>query len=380
MSEFFNSVGEILAGFFSGTGLSIFRIISILVGGLALISVITNIVSNIAVRNRKLDNAAASFITSVVSLFLYIVLAIVLLSMAGLDTSSLITAIAAVAVAIGVGLQDTLSSLTNGILIIFTKPFRQGDYVSIDGAEGTVKEIRLFNTKLTSPENLDVIVPNSSVINTNVINYTAMPVRRIDLYLPIPYGENVQEVQRIIMEVINADERVVKYPIPMSHIWEYKETYMSFLARAWCPTLLFWDVKFDLNDKLYDTLYRNGIRLPFSRMEMRVRPQAKVCEGELGTVSGPLTAPGAEDVSEAAMHECEREAEDELKTEGREIAEETAEIMRETGREIAEDVAGEMKAAGEEIVRKTGEELEGLKKEAATQQAEEEAAGGQGER
>ena len=139
MEEFLRSVADFFAGFFSGTGLAIVKALAALVVGLIVASLIVSLVRSITIKHRRLDNAAASFIISLTRAVLYVLVAIVVLGVAGVNTASLIAAFAAVALAISLGLQDTLSGLTNGILIIFTKPFKQGDYVSIGGTDGTVK-------------------------------------------------------------------------------------------------------------------------------------------------------------------------------------------------------------------------------------------------
>lgn len=270
MEEFLRSVADFFAGFFSGTGLAIVKALAALVVGLIVASLIVSLVRSITIKHRRLDNAAASFIISLTRAVLYVLVAIVVLGVAGVNTASLIAAFAAVALAISLGLQDTLSGLTNGILIIFTKPFKQGDYVSIGGTEGTVKEIRLFNTKLTTPDNLDVIIPNSTVIGANVINYSAMPLRRIDIDVPVPYQTDVEIVRKILLGCLAEDERIVDVPAPFCRLYEYGSSALKYRVRCYVPNGEYWNVRFDLNERLFTRLRENGIEMPFEQVDVHL--------------------------------------------------------------------------------------------------------------
>ena len=270
ITQFFNV--EFLEDFFMGTGLSIVKALAILVVGLIITNIIVAVVRSLTIKNRHLDNAASTFITSLAKVILYVLVAILVLSTAGVDTASLIAAFAAVSLAIALGLQNTLTGLTNGILIIFTKPFKQGDYVSIGDTEGTVKEIRLFNTKLTTPGNIDVIVPNSTVLNSNVMNYSAMPLRRIDIIVPVPYDTDVDTVKKVLMSCLDGDDRVVNLPEPMCRLTEYGDSALNYDLRLWVPNGKYWDVRFDLNERVFTRLRENGIEIPFNQIDVHAVP------------------------------------------------------------------------------------------------------------
>lgn len=278
MDQFFQSVANFFSGFFSGAGLSIVKALAALVVGLIIASLLVALVRSLAIKHRKLDNAAASFVVSLTRAVLYILVAIVVLGIAGVNTASLIAAFAAVALAISLGLQDTLAGLTNGILIIFTKPFRQGDYVSIDGTEGTVKEIRLFNTKLTTPENLDVIIPNSKVLGANVVNYSAMPLRRIDIDVPVPYDTDVETVKHVLLSCMTEDDRVVNLPAPLCRLYEYGSSALIYRVRCWVPNGEYWNTKFDLNERMLIRLRKNKIEIPFDQMDVRIVSDVKAIQ------------------------------------------------------------------------------------------------------
>lgn len=264
------AVKQFFAGFLQGGGLSLVKALAFLVVGLIVVRLVVAFVRSLTIKNRSLDNSASTFITSLVKAVLYILLAIWVLGTAGVDTASLVAAFAAVALAISLGLQDTLSGLTNGILIIFTKPFKQGDYVSVNGTEGTVKEIRLFNTKLTTPDNLDIIIPNSTILGSNLTNYSAMPLRRIDIDLPMSYSSDVETVKSVVLGYIAADERIVDIPAPTCRLKEYGDSAIIFTIRAWVDNSQFWDAKFDLLEGLFTILKEKGLEIPFNQMDVHL--------------------------------------------------------------------------------------------------------------
>ena len=260
---------QFLQNFIAGTGLSIVKAAALFVVGLVITNLVVALVRKFTIKSNQLDNAASVFIVSLVKVVLYVLVVLVVLSTLGVETASLIAAFAAVALAISLGLQNTLASLTNGILIIFTKPFKQGDYVNIGGVEGTVKAIRLFNTKLSTPDNLDVIVPNNDILTSKVINYSAMPLRRLDLTVPVPYSTDVESIKALLSECLQ-DERIVSLPAPMCRVSEYGNNALKYLLRCWVPYGLYWDLRFDLNERIFTHLKNNGVEIPFNQLDVHV--------------------------------------------------------------------------------------------------------------
>lgn len=167
-------------------------------------------------------------------------------------------------------MQDTLSSLTNGILLIFTKPFQSGDYVDVGGTAGTVKEIKLFSVKVVTPDNLTVVIPNSTVVGSVVINYSRMPLRRLDVSVPLPYAVDQEKVKSMVKEVVAADKRIETMPAPFFRLTEYGGSALIFTLRVWTATGMYWDVKFDLLEKIFLSLQKAGVEIPFDRLDVYV--------------------------------------------------------------------------------------------------------------
>ena len=274
--ELWEQIKTALWEFFDGTGKAIAWALVILAVGLLLIAVVTKAVQKSTTKSRKIDNAAASFVTSVVSLVAYVGLMLVIIGTLGFSTESIITAFSSVMLAIALGLQNTLASLANGILLIFTKPFQAGDYVDIGGTSGTVKEIKLFSVKIVTPDNLTIVIPNNTVFGSTIINYSKMPLRRIDIVLPVSYDVDVAKLKELVNGLIAKDTRIAKDPAPFFRLTEYGESSLNFTLRAWTNTSIYWDVRFDLMEGILEALRENGVEIPFNQLDVHVKSNGEV--------------------------------------------------------------------------------------------------------
>ena len=272
MKEVWDEIVRFVTDFVQGYGVAIVTAIAVLCVGLLVRTIIRRAVKKGALKSRKLDNSAAAFITALVSLIVYVGLFVLIISILGFSTEGIITAFGSVALAISLGLQNTLSSLTNGIVLIFTKPFVAGDFVDIGGTSGTVKEIRLFSVKLVTVDNITVVVPNSTVLNSVLINYSKLPSRRLDIVVPVSYNSDIATVKKVVMDLVNADERIHKTPEPFFRLTEYGASSLNFTLRVWASGGDFWNVKFDLLEKLIEEFRKHGIEIPYNQLDVHVVP------------------------------------------------------------------------------------------------------------
>ncbi len=271
MDEFWKALREIGADFVQNTGLAIVRTIAFLVLGLIVIKIVQIIARSAALKSNKLDRSASTFVISIITVVLYVVLVIILVSSLGFSTAGIIAAFSAVALAVALALKDSLASLANGVIIIFTKPFKKGDYISIGGVEGLVQDIRLFNTKVLTYSNEEIIVPNSEVLGDKLINYSSMPLRRVVIEVPVPYGVNLAEVKAFLLEAVAAYKYTVTTPPPAVVLADYGESTLDLSVRAWGPTENYWDLYFDLREIILNTLTEHGIERPHNRLEVKLR-------------------------------------------------------------------------------------------------------------
>ncbi len=272
MKEVFDAVVRFVKNFVSGYGIAIVTALAVLCVGLLIAAIVRRAVKKSSVKNRKLDNSATGFITGLVSLVVYVALFVAVLAVLGFSTEGIITAFGSVMLAVSLGLQNTLSSLTNGIVLIFTKPFIAGDYVEVGGSAGTVKEIKLFSVKIVTPDNITVVIPNSTVLNSVIVNYSRMPLRRMDLVVPVSYSTDIIKVKKVVMDIVNADARVQKLPEPFFRLTEYGASSLNFTLRVWTTTGDFWNVKFDIMEKIVEEFRVSGLEIPFDQLDVHVIP------------------------------------------------------------------------------------------------------------
>jgi len=270
MDNILEALKSFWENFYKNIGLSIVQSLAILVLGILVVKIVRGIVKRAAIRSHKLDSSAVSFIVSLVTVLLYVAVVIAVVISLGLSATSVIAAVTAVLLAIGLALQDTLASLANGIIIIFTKPFKRGDYIEVDGAEGYVKEIRLFNTTLVSYQNVRMVVPNSAILNSTLKNYTAMPLRRVDIRIPIPYDADLDVVSSVFDECMRDDERIVNSPAPSYGIVDYSSYAMVYLMKIWTVTDNYWDVMFAMRERIIRYLKKRGITIPVNKVDVRI--------------------------------------------------------------------------------------------------------------
>lgn len=272
MKEAWEAIVRFVTNFVQGYGIAVITAIAVICVGLLVLTIVRRSVKKGSIKSRKLDNSAISFITALVSLLVYVLIFIIVLSILGFSTEGIITAFGSVALAISLGLQNTLSSLTNGIVLIFTKPFVAGDFVDIGGSSGTVKEIKLFSVKIVTTDNITVVIPNSTVLNSVLINYSKFPVRRLDLVIPVSYQSDIPTVKKVVMDIVSADARIHTTPEPFFRLTEYGASSLNFTLRVWTSTGDFWGVKFDLMETLIEEFRKHKLEIPFNQLDVHVRP------------------------------------------------------------------------------------------------------------
>ncbi len=268
MDNFRDGIRQFFRSFLSGGGLNLAKAAAVLVLGVLFIRLLTFAVRKRAVKSRRLDNAASSFVTSLVALVAGVALVLALIGALGFSTAGVVAAFSSVMLAVALGLQDALSSLTNGILLIFTKPFRAGDYVDIDGTSGTVREIRLFSVKVTTTDNLTVVIPNSTVLGSVIVNYSRMSLRRLEISVPVSYDADVDEVKEIVDGLVRADGRIAPLPAYFFRLTEYGPSALKFTLRVWTEPGNFWSVKFDLLEGLLRAFRERGVSIPFDQLDV----------------------------------------------------------------------------------------------------------------
>lgn len=214
----------------------------------------------------KLEGTVKSFAISFIKGLLYVILVIAVIGILGVPMASVITVLASAGVAVGLALQGALSNLAGGIMLMIFRPFRVGDFVEAAGATGVVQEITLFYTVFLSLDNKRITVPNGSLMNANVVDYSSEELRRVDLTFSCAKSEIPAKIQALMMEVMESHEKVLKDPAPFARLSGGSNEGMEFTVRAWCKNEDYWDVYFDLTQGITESFGKNGVQAPAVRV------------------------------------------------------------------------------------------------------------------
>ncbi len=242
----------------------------ILVVGLYLAKIITRICTNAMVK-AKLELTVVSFLKSVISSVLKIIVALSVLSTLGFPTTSLVAIFGTAGAAFALGFKDTLGSFMSGIIILFSKPFKVGDYVLVNQVEGNVKEIQVMYTILTTIDNKVVIVPNSKMTTNIVINYSNQEHRRLDITFDVAYDSNIDLVKEVIHQVINEQSTALKEPAPFVRVSNYLDSSIEILVRVWCKNQDYLNLKFDLLEQIKVAFDKHDIEIPYNRIDVNFK-------------------------------------------------------------------------------------------------------------
>ena len=214
------------------------------------------------------DPALETFLQSFISIALKVVLAVLVVTQLGVQTSSLVAMIGAAGLAIGLALQGSLANFAGGVLILLFKPFRVGDFISAQGLDGTVREISIFNTKLTTFGNQIAVLPNGQLANGNIVNFNALPVRRENYKVGIGYGANIKTAKDILLDICALDERILKEPAPEVYVDSLGDSAVTLTLRFWANNDVFWPARFNVIEQSKLRFDEAGIEIPFPQRVM----------------------------------------------------------------------------------------------------------------
>ncbi|MBQ3249787.1 MAG: mechanosensitive ion channel [Bacteroidales bacterium] len=224
---------------------------------------------------RQTDEAIASFIQSIVSIAMTIMLIIITIGALGIDTTSIAALLAGGGMAIGMALNGTVQNFAGGIMIILFKPFKADDFVEVGGYSGTVEEVSITSTKLRTTDNRIIIIPNGVISNGTINNYSQMPLRRLDLTVDVEYGTSAEKTCEAVSELIKADTRILTSSVegaadPFVALSALKDSSIQFVIRVWVKSEDYWNVNFDLIAKIYEELPKKGINFPYPKLDVNI--------------------------------------------------------------------------------------------------------------
>ena len=212
---------------------------------------------------RKYEVSLQKFLSDLFGWVLKIILIITVLGLLGIETTSFAAIIASAGLAIGLALQGSLSNFAGGFLIMIFKPFKIGDLIEAQGEIGVVQEIEIFTTKLSSAENREIIIPNGTLSNGNITNYTTNGKLRANITIGVGYDEDIKKVKEILLQVLTDNPKVLKNPAPGVFVSELADSAVNFTVRPWATTADYWDMYFNTIETIKLTLDKENIEIPY---------------------------------------------------------------------------------------------------------------------
>ena len=244
--------------------------IIVLTIGLWITKLITKSVGKSLVKS-NIDQSLVPFLKSLTNIFLKALVAITVMGMIGIQMTSFVAILGAAGLAVGLALSGTLQNFAGGVIILILKPFKIGDFIEAQGYTGTVKEITIFSTMLNTPDKKLVIIPNGPLSTGALTNFSAEPLRRVDWTFGIAYGDNVEDFKRAMNDFIAADKRILQDPAPFMGLSELADSSVNFAVRVWVDGPDYWNVFFEMNEKVYTQFADYKLNIPFPQMDVHVQ-------------------------------------------------------------------------------------------------------------
>ena len=253
-------------------GLELIAALVILVFGWWLAGRVQRLILRALDRLPRMDATLKPFLSSLARYAIIAVTLVAVLARLGVETTSIIAVLGAAGLAIGLALQGTLQNIAAGIMLLVLRPFKVGDYIDAGGISGTVDQIGLFTTDMTTFDGVYQSVPNSSLWNTSILNYSRLPTRRMDVPVGIAYEDDVERAMALLLEQLKQDERVLEDPAPQVLVTNLGESSVDLSLRCWSENSNFWTLKFELNKKVKLWLDAEGISIPFPQRDVHLIP------------------------------------------------------------------------------------------------------------
>ena len=255
---------------FIDAGIHIIIAIIILIVGFKLATFLSRALAKV-LEKRESDPGLITFLKSLILMLVRILTVITVFTQLGVEMTSFIAILGAAGFAIGMAFSGTLSNLAGGIMILIFKPFRVGDFVEAQGVTGTVREIQIFHTIMTTPDNKTIIVPNGPLSNGNLTNFTRQPTRRVNFTFGFAYGEDLQLAKNTVMDILKSHPKVLEDPAPFVALGELGDSSVDLTVRCWVNKEDYWDVFFYVNEQVYEKFNEiEGLSIPFPQMDVHV--------------------------------------------------------------------------------------------------------------
>ena len=250
--------------------MNLLRGVLVLVVGLFVVHWISKLLSR-SEKVLRIEPTLKSFLGNLLRILLYVIVVLTAANVMGVPMTSVVTLLASAGVAVSLAMQGALSNLVGGLSLLLLKPIKVNEYVKVGDYDGTVRSIGAFYTELATPDNRQITLPNSSLTNTAIINYTRTGTRRLDMEYSVSYDSNMEQVFGVLSGLIAAREDVLAEPAPVVHLSKMGDSALVFVARLWCKTADYWDIYFYLMEEGKRALDRAGVSIPYPQMDVHIK-------------------------------------------------------------------------------------------------------------
>lgn len=270
VTEWFESNQGLLISY----AISLISAILILWIGFKIARKISSMINNAMIK-KSIDPAVASFVASLSHAIIAAAIIIVALGHVGVQTATFVAILGAAGLAIGLSLQGSLANFASGLLITVFRPFKAGDFIEAGGVAGVVKEIQIFSTIMTTPDNKFVVVPNAQVTGSPITNYSRHDTRRLDMVIGVSYSADLQQTEDLLNRIVESHPNVLKTPEPTVAVSELADSSVNFVVRPWVNTSDYWPTKFELTKTIKQELDKANIGIPFPQMDVHLHKEEK---------------------------------------------------------------------------------------------------------
>ena len=250
-------------------GINILLAVAIFVIGRWIAKILLKVTDKMMTKS-GMDPMLVRFLHSILNALLLLLIVIAAMDRLGVNTTSFIALIGAAGLAVGLALQGSLQNFAAGVLLVIFRPFKVGHFVETAGVAGVIEEIGIFSTRMKTGDNREIIVPNGAIYSGTITNFSARDTRRIDMVFGIGYGDDIRKAKEIIKGILEADERILKEPEPLIALAELADSSVNFNVRPWVNSADYWNVRFDVTEKIKLAFDENGISIPFPQMDVHL--------------------------------------------------------------------------------------------------------------
>jgi|TARA_B110000971_G_scaffold219966_1_gene262326 small conductance mechanosensitive channel len=265
-----DNISEWIVALVTTYGVKIVLALAIYLIGKRLVALATDLMAK-AMTSRNVDPTVGNFVKNITYYLLLALVVVAALGQLGVETASAIAILGAAGLAVGFALQGTLSNFASGVMLILLRPLKIGDFVEVAGEAGIVKELAIFATTLTTPDNKTITISNSSIFSSNITNYSTQPTRRVDLIVGVSYNADIQQVKTELLAIAADNERILKDQDVTVGVVELADSSVNFVFRPWVKSADYWGVYFDLNERIKMRFDELGIEIPYPQMDIHTK-------------------------------------------------------------------------------------------------------------